>query len=123
MINLLSAFRVDLGSFGPPVLNQYQNVHVDFVTTGLSYLVEEFLQETVQPGLSHLHGPGLVGYVAHFDQNHHELQARQEALRYRIMGIQSAMGLKIVMRAFIARSSLSRVLVTTQKAFILGLSL
>lgn len=50
---------------------------MDFVvasvpTAGL-YLVVEFLQEAVQPGLSHFHGPGLIGYVTHFDQNHHQL--------------------------------------------------
>lgn len=45
--------------------------------TGLSYLVVEFLQKTVQPGLSHLHGPRLIGYVAHFDQNHHQLHTQR----------------------------------------------
>lgn len=40
---------------------------------GFSHLVVELLQQTVQPGLSHLHGPRLVGYIAHFDQNHHQL--------------------------------------------------
>lgn len=39
-------------------------------------LVVKLLQETVQPGLRHLHGPGLIGYVAHFDQNHHQLHAQ-----------------------------------------------
>lgn len=38
------------------------------------YLVVKFLKETVQPGLGHLHGAGLVGYVAHLDQDHHQLQ-------------------------------------------------
>lgn len=41
---------------------------------GLGYLVVELLQQAVQPGLCHLHGPRLVGYVAHFDENHHQLQ-------------------------------------------------
>lgn len=40
----------------------------------LTYLVVELLQQAVQPGLSHLHGPSLVGYVADFDENHHQLQ-------------------------------------------------
>ncbi len=47
-------------------------------TTGLRYLVVEFLQKTVQPRLGHLHGPRLIGYVAHFDQNHHQLLTQQE---------------------------------------------
>lgn len=39
-----------------------------------TYLVVELLQQAVQPGLSHLHGPSLVGYVADFDENHHQLR-------------------------------------------------
>lgn len=39
-----------------------------------TYLVVELLQQAVQPGLSHLHGPSLVGYVADFDEDHHQLR-------------------------------------------------
>lgn len=42
------------------------------------YLVEELLQQAVQPGLGHLHGPRLVGDVAHFDQDHHELLKKKK---------------------------------------------
>lgn len=38
------------------------------------HLVVELLQQAVQPGFCHLHGPRLVGYVAHFDENHHQLR-------------------------------------------------
>lgn len=43
-----------------------------------NYLVVKLLQKTVQPGLGHLHGPGLIGNVTHFDQNHHQLHTQHQ---------------------------------------------
>lgn len=46
-----------------------------------TYLVVKLLQQAVQPGLGHLHGPSLVGYVADFYENHHQLrQDKQSAV-------------------------------------------
>lgn len=63
-------------------LDNFFKLHIEFVVVSVStaglYLVVEFLQQAVQPGLSHLHGPGLVGYVAHFDQNHHQLNTNHD---------------------------------------------
>lgn len=37
-------------------------------------LVEELLQQTVQPGLGHRHRPRLVGDVAHLHHDLHQLE-------------------------------------------------
>lgn len=40
-------------------------------------LVEELLQQTVQPGLGHGHRPGLVGDVAHLHHDLHQLRRKR----------------------------------------------
>ena len=46
-----------------------------------SYLHEVLLQQAVHPGLSHLHGPHLVGDVTALDQDHLQLGGRSEVNR------------------------------------------
>ena len=37
-----------------------------------------FLEETVEPGLGHVHGPRFVRYVSHFDQHHAQLKEEND---------------------------------------------